>query len=199
MAVWIIARIWRGLDCVTSMNSDWDEKFAKTSFYPLYVGPLYLFAELLPISSLLFGKIIETLDHGTTEYKLFHVPTAPNYAKSHPSSKLSESLPNMLADGDRQSEDEQDMYSAVSSYTGEIKDMRDGKKIHGSPPNAGDTTASPGRKYSSGGARTSEAINLLDSVRKNPGLKNFIIPYNELHIVERIGGGAGGIVMKAVW
>jgi hypothetical protein len=30
-------------------------------------------------------------------------------------------------------------------------------------------------------------------------VRGFIIPFDELQIIQRIGGGAGGIVMKAVW
>ena len=43
------------------------------SLFPLYVGPFYLFAELVPLASLMFGKVIETLDYGTTEYKLLNL------------------------------------------------------------------------------------------------------------------------------
>jgi hypothetical protein len=41
--------------------------------FPLYVGPFYLFAEVLPLASIMFGKVIETLDYGTTEYKLLNL------------------------------------------------------------------------------------------------------------------------------
>ncbi|KAL6040585.1 protein kinase [Balamuthia mandrillaris] len=177
MISWIFGRLLRLGDSIGWLVMD-DIRTVPGDAYWVYVGPLYFFTELLPSSLLIFGPAVG-------KWKLQALLTFAGMVFNYllwitPTDMLDHGMVNY-----RKMKKALEKSSALPTYTNSYTNSI---SSNGVPPS-----------INLGDEEMDETTALLSSVSVEPTVRNWIIDYNELRMLEFLGGGAGGEVWKAVY
>ncbi|KAL6062069.1 protein kinase [Balamuthia mandrillaris] len=174
---WMLARVWRLADTCLGVIPSTLEKLIDSKYYWVYIGPFYFMTELAPGSLLIFSKVLEMLDHGMVNYRKMekvNILRSPQTTFNYGSNR--ESSPGFLFFGSSGKNSNRENTSSIQS--------RDSISLMTSP-------------FSDGEEDETNAV--LEGVSVDPMVKNWTINYNELELIEFVGGGSGGEVWKAVY